>query len=105
MISPTKRGAIVEHKATILFLDAGFEVFTNAAPDGPADIIVWDRQNFYAIDTKKVTKSLRKDGSVYYNWCNPKNTKPSDTPVYYLGNAGDEWVWLTEPPAALEDVF
>ena len=101
MISPTKRGRIVELKAESLFLEAGFEVFTNVAADGPADLVVWDGKNFYPIDTKKVQRYVKADESVGYSY-----SKKMDPDVFYLGhNEQDGWMWLSEPPEALSDLF
>lgn len=101
MISCSKRGASVEHKAVSLFIDAGFEVFLNAAPDGPADLVVWDGENTYLVDTKKLTRYVRKDGTTGHN--RPTQTNGG---VYHLGWCSyDGWIWLSEPPEALSNVF
>ena len=39
MLSPSQKGAAIEYKAVALFIEAGYQVFINAAPQGPADII------------------------------------------------------------------
>ena len=101
MISPTKRGMCVEYEAIILFTKAGFEVFHNANPDGPADLIVWDGENTYPIDCKKTTKYIKKDGSPGYCY-NSRNPHPN---VYYLGWNEDGWIWLSEPPEGLREVI
>ena len=56
-LSCSKRGCVVEYKAALVFLEAGFEVFPNMAPDGPADFIVWDGETAYPIDTKYVLET------------------------------------------------
>lgn len=100
MISPSKRGVLVEREAESLFLKAGFEVFSNVSPDGPADFVVWDGEVFYPIDTKKVSIYTRTDGTLWYN----VNRKTFKSDVHYLGHAGDHWIWLTEPPKVIKDV-
>ena len=84
-----------------LFIRAGFEVFDNVVKSGPADFVVWDGETFYPIDTKKVNRYVRKDGSVSYNF-----TKSADESVLYIGwDAQDGWIWLSEPPEAFSNVF
>jgi len=101
MISPSKRGVCVEYKAACLFIEAGFEVFLNASPDGPVDLVVWDGANTYLIDCKTLTKYLRKDGSVSYNA--EKNKHPH---VHYLGYHPDCWLWLSQNvPQPLKEVI
>ena len=101
MISTAKRGCAVEYKACLAFLEAGFEVFPNMAPDGAADLIVWDKEQAYPIDTKKLTKYTKKDGSVAYS----AHSVNKHSNVYYLGWHEDGWIWLSEPPEALKGVL
>ena len=102
MISPSKRGRVVELKAETLFLEAGYEVFTNVSPDGPADLVIWDGNNCYLIDTKKCQKKLLADGSI--GWTN--NTMKGRHPdVLVLGHCEGDWIWLSEPPEALSNVI
>ena len=96
MISPGKRGRLIEQKAEILFLEAGFEVFTNCTPDGPADFIVWDGSTCFPIDTKKLSEYVRKDGTVGFSI--PLNQVDG---VHYLGHYSQGWVWLNEVPDQL----
>ena len=97
-ISTSKRGVSVEYQAVVLFLQAGFEVFINAAPDGPADLVIWDGNNTYFIDTKLCQKVQGASG-----WY--LNNKPSIAKqianIIYLGKANEEWFWLTTPPSEL----
>ena len=101
MLSPSKRGTCVEYEAILLFTRAGFEVFHNAHPDGPIDIVVWDGKNTYLIDTKKVRPYLKKDGTFSYVW---DSTKTIDG-IHYLGRYEDGWIWLSEAPEALLNVI
>ena len=101
MISPSKRGTCVEYEAILLFTRAGFEVFSNAHPDGPVDLVVWDGKNTYLIDTKKIQPYVNKHGIKTYNW-DKKNASPD---IHYLGNSGSEWIWLSEAPEALSSVI
>ena len=101
MISPTKRGMCVEYKAIVAFTEAGFEVFHNANADGPVDLVVWDGKNTYLIDTKKLNKYIRRDGSSSYSG----DTRNKNPHVYYLGWHEDGWIWLSEPPEALKGVL
>jgi hypothetical protein len=102
-LSCSKRGCVVEYKAAAVFLEAGFEVFMNMAPDGPADFIVWDGINAYPIDTKKLTRYLKADGTFGYSKYS-NNQKPG---VYYLGWCQhDGFMWLSsEVPEALFNVI
>lgn len=102
-LSCSKRGCVVEYKAANTFLEAGFEVFMNMAPDGPADFIVWDGVNAYPIDTKKVTRYVRADGAVRYSGASVNKT----TGVFYLGWCEqDGFMWLSqEAPEALLSVI
>jgi hypothetical protein len=52
--SVAKTGAMVELQAAAMFLQAGYEVFVNAAPSGPADLVVWnpDTNETVLIDVK-----------------------------------------------------
>lgn len=101
-LSCSKRGCVVEYKAALVFLEAGFEVFPNMAPDGPADFIVWDGITAYPIDTKKVSRYVRKDGTVSYS----ADIKGHQN-VYYLGWCQhDGFMWLSsEVPDALLNVI
>jgi hypothetical protein len=98
-LSCSKRGCVVEYKAANIFLEAGFEVFMNMAPDGPADFIVWDGQTAYPIDTKKLSRYMRKDGTASYSG-SKVNQHPN---VYYLGWCQhDGFTWLSHKvPEAL----
>jgi hypothetical protein len=98
MISTSKRGVSVEYQAVTLFLEAGFEVFINAAPDGPADLVVWDGTSSYFIDTKLCQKIQGATG--WYLQNKPPAAKQVAN-VIYLGKAGSEWFWLTPPPIEL----
>ena len=101
-MNTSQRGRVVELKAITLFMEAGFEVFANAAPVGPADLMVWDGETAYPIDTKKLTRYVRQNGSVGYSW----SQKTCVDGVYYLGwCAEDGWMWLSEPPEGLLNVF
>jgi hypothetical protein len=104
-LSCSKRGCVVEYKAANVFLEAGLEVFMNMAPDGPADFIVWDGITAYPIDTKKITRRIKADGTVgYSSGMGPRNYKPG---VYYLGWCQqDGFVWLSqEVPEALSNII
>ena len=101
MISPSKRGSCVEYKAVVLFTEAGFEVFKNAHPDGPADLVVWDGENFYPVDLKKVSRYVRADGSVGYS--GGANRAEGVSILGYCHQDG--WMWLQEPPEALLNLF
>ena len=90
-LSKSKKGRLIETKAEILFLEAGFEVFTNIAPDGPADLVVWDGQTCYPIDTKKLSEFVRADGSIGYS-----SKYPQVENVFYLGYYSQGWVWLSD---------
>ena len=99
-ISTSKRGASVEYQAVVLFLQAGFEVFINAAPDGPADLVIWDKDKVYFIDTKLCRKIQSSSGWYLQN----KPSKAQQTPgVIYLGKVDMEWFWLTTPPSELSE--
>ena len=101
MISPTKRGRVSELLAEARFIEAGFEVFTNVSPDGPADLVVWDGINFYPIDVKTVKKYVAKDGTISYH--RPGNMTDG---VLYLGYClSNGLIWLSEPPEALSGVI
>ena len=100
MISPSKRGMSVEYRAIVAFTQAGFEVFHNAHSDGPADLIVWDRENLFLIDTKTATKYVRADGTVTYS--TNKNYHPD---VLVLGWHEDGWFWASDVPEALKGVL
>lgn len=102
MLSPTKRGCAVEYRAALLFLEAGFEVFPNISADGPADLIVWDGDTAYPIDTKKLTVYVRADGSKGYSGNYSKKTRVPN--VHYLGWSEDGWMWLYTPPERLLEV-
>jgi hypothetical protein len=100
MISCSKRGVCIEYLAVNLFLEAGFEVFVNAAPDGPADLMVWDGTNAYPIDTKKVNKYIHVNGS----GCGYSYSKSTFKPgVIYLGYCNGEWIWLSDVPQSLSE--
>ncbi len=99
-ISTSKRGASVEYQAVALFLEAGFEVFINAAPDGPADLVVWDGTAAYFIDTKLCQKV---QGAAGWYLKNKPSVAKQVSNVIYLGKAGSEWLWLTTPPVELSD--
>lgn len=103
-ISCSKRGCVVEYKAALAFLEAGFEVFPNMAPDGPADFIVWDGVTAYPIDTKKVSRYLRVDGSASYSGVASGKRHPN---VYYLGWCEhDGFIWISkEVPETLLNVI
>lgn len=95
-ISCAKRGTVVEHMAKIEYLKAGFEVFTNIVQTGPVDLIVWDGVTSYPIDTKKVTKYIKADGTAKYHYGMASDKRnPS---IYYLGFCEEDgcWVWLCE---------
>jgi hypothetical protein len=99
MISPVKRGSIIELEAQILFTKAGFEVFTNTHADGPADLVVWDGSIFYPIDTKKLKRYIRADGSIGFSKAAKRDNQDN---VYILGyTPEDGWIWISEniPPA------
>lgn len=100
MISPTKRGMCVEYLAITAFIEAGWEVFHNASSDGPADFVVWDGNNTYLIDAKKLTKYVRGDGTPTY-----RAGKSSHPDVLVLGWHQDGWFWLSELPQALKGVL
>lgn len=70
MLSTSKRGAISEAYVANKFMEAGFEVFTNHAPDGPADLCVWcPRTGTHAmIDVKSQKPYVRKDGSLSFGF-------------------------------------
>ena len=104
-LSCSKRGCVVEYKAALIFLEAGFEVFPNMAPDGPADFIVWDGITAYPIDTKKVSRYLKLDGTTSYAG-KPSKSKAHEN-VYYLGWCEhDGFMWLSEEvPEALCNVI
>jgi hypothetical protein len=106
-LSTSKRGCVVEYKAANLFLEAGFEVFMNMAPDGPADFIVWDGTTAYPIDTKKLQRFLKIDGTTSYNYGGATSIKNRHPNVYYLGWCQhDGFVWISqEVPEALLNVF
>jgi len=101
MISPTKRGMCVEYLAIVAFTRAGFEVFHNANADGPADLIVWDGEDTYLIDTKKTQQVARANGVGYTNF----NRRKKHPHVHILGLCGDDWIWLSDPPEALKEVL
>jgi len=104
-LSCSKRGCVVEYKAALVFLEAGFEVFPNMAPDGPADFIVWDGETAYPIDTKKLGRRINADGTVGYT--NKPSTTKAHPNVYYLGWCEhDGFVWISqEVPEALSNVI
>jgi len=91
----------VEYLAIVAFTQAGWEVFHNASPDGPADLVVWDGENTYLIDTKKTKKYVNKTGGIYYR----KQESLFVEGVHYLGHDGNEFVWLSEPPEALSNAI
>lgn len=100
-LSCNQRGRFVELQAMSLFIQAGFEVFDNIVKSGPADFVVWDGETFYPIDTKKVNRYVKKDGSVSYSWSPSQGDR-----VLYIGWCiQDGWMWLSEPPEALSNVF
>lgn len=103
MISTSKRGVCVEYKAATLFLESGFEVFINASPDGPADLVVWDGIQTYLIDTKKIAKRVNADGSISYQ-NNPSQAKRFPG-VIYLGYCDGEWIWLSDIPVSLSSAI
>ena len=101
-LSCSKRGCVVEYKAALVFLEAGFEVFPNMAPDGPADFIVWDGVMAYPIDTKKLTRYIKADGTAGYS--SGSKNHPN---VFYLGWCQhDGFMWLSSKvPEALLNVI
>ena len=101
MLSPSQKGAAIEYKAVAMFIEAGFQVFINAVPSGPADIVVWDLDTAYFIDLKKINRYVRKDGTINHMAGEQKHDF-----VIYLGYCPqDGWIWLSEPPQALLNVF
>lgn len=88
-----------------MFLEAGFEVFMNMAPDGPADFIVWDTKTAYPIDTKKVTRKLRANGEFYHS--SGISQQKMKQGIYYLGWCQhDGFMWLSqEVPQALANIL
>ena len=88
-----------------MFLEAGFEVFLNMTPDGPADLIVWDGSTTYLIDTKKIAVTVKADGTLGYTNCPSKSKRHPD--VFYLGwCAQTGFVWLgNNAPEALLNLF
>ena len=103
-LSCSKKGCVVEYKAALLFLEAGLEVFPNMAPDGTVDFIVWDGITAYPIDTKKISRYLKADGTASYS--NKPSSNKIHPHVYYLGWCEhDGFMWLSqEVPEALSNV-
>ena len=102
MISPAKRGRVVELLAEAMFLAAGFEVFTNVSADGPADLVIWDGENTYLIDTKKCQKRIQADGTIAWTNNTLKGRHPD---VLVLGHCEGDWIWLSEVPEALSSII
>ena len=64
-----KSGALGEMIATMYFLEAGYEVFQNCTPNGPADLTVWNKESNVTVlvDVKHQRVGYKKkDGSISF---------------------------------------
>lgn len=102
MANAAKKGTINELLAATKFVEAGFEVFHNISPNGPADLVVWDLNNTYLIDVKTLQSYSTKAEKVVVNGI-PKPNKRTPG-VLYLGFLGSQIIWGTKPPKPL-DIF
>lgn len=98
--SPSRMGDITEVKAIGWLLEQGYEVFRNAGCTGPADIVIWDvsSNTFTAVDVKRLTPYLCKDGS--YSYSCGKYTRTDVRYLLYLSHQ-DSFAWLDEHKASI----
>ena len=101
-MSPSKSGTIGELKAHAYFLEAGFEVFANVSPNGPADLTVWNpiTKGFVLVDIKYQRVGYqRKDGTISYPH---KESYLRDDGVWQLAVVADEPFAI--PPLLLNEL-
>jgi hypothetical protein len=95
-----KTGALVELQTAAMLMQAGFEVFVNAAPSGPADLVVWnpDTNETVLIDVKTINgHCASKHNPNNLTYWNTASIKPGVQLLHYAPNL-NQYFWHPEQP-------